>query len=107
MISGACCPLSGDEADSRWHRKKPVPGSPISDTIEEIKQPTRRIRLMANPQGGIPPQELGRSSGIVTNRDVSDQELLRRFLGHRDETAFAALLHRHGSIVWGVCRRML
>jgi RNA polymerase sigma factor (sigma-70 family) len=36
-----------------------------------------------------------------------DAELLRTFLRSRDEAAFAALLDRHGPMVWAVCRRML
>lgn len=39
--------------------------------------------------------------------DLCDHELLTRFLSHRDETAFTALVQRHGGIVWGVCRRLL
>jgi RNA polymerase sigma factor (sigma-70 family) len=37
----------------------------------------------------------------------SDAELLRQFVSHRDETAFAALLGRHGPLVLGVCRQVL
>jgi RNA polymerase sigma factor (sigma-70 family) len=36
-----------------------------------------------------------------------DEPLLRRFIQKRDETAFAALLDRHGPMVLGVCRRVL
>src|SRR5262249_58153110 len=38
---------------------------------------------------------------------LSDTELLRRFCAGREETAFAALMHRHGRMVWGVCRDVL
>jgi RNA polymerase sigma factor (sigma-70 family) len=37
----------------------------------------------------------------------SDRELLRRFTRDRDGQAFAALLRRHGPMVWGACRRIL
>ncbi|HTU23593.1 MAG TPA: sigma-70 family RNA polymerase sigma factor [Gemmataceae bacterium] len=39
--------------------------------------------------------------------DRSDAELLERFAVQRDEAAFEALLRRHGSLVWNVCRRIL
>src|SRR3954469_20719849 len=36
-----------------------------------------------------------------------DGELLGRFVDRRDEQALAALVDRHGPMVWGVCRRQL
>src|SRR5262249_2065020 len=36
-----------------------------------------------------------------------DEELLEQFVTQRDEAAFAALLRRHGPMVWGVCQRLL
>jgi RNA polymerase sigma factor (sigma-70 family) len=39
--------------------------------------------------------------------DLSDQELLARFLTSRDEAAFTALVERHGPMVLAVCRRVL
>jgi RNA polymerase sigma factor (sigma-70 family) len=49
-------------------------------------------------------------SAIGTPRDpvdLTDSELLERFVTVRDESAFAALVSRHGPMVLGVCRRLL
>src|SRR5262245_40113731 len=43
-------------------------------------------------------------AGLVT---ATDRELLRRFAHGKDEAAFAALVHRHGPMVLGTCRRVL
>jgi RNA polymerase sigma factor (sigma-70 family) len=37
----------------------------------------------------------------------SDHELVGQFLASHDETAFQAILHRHGPMVFRVCRRVL
>jgi RNA polymerase sigma factor (sigma-70 family) len=42
-----------------------------------------------------------------TFRDLSDRELLVCFVDQHDEAAFAALVERHGSMIFGVCRRVL
>jgi RNA polymerase sigma factor (sigma-70 family) len=39
--------------------------------------------------------------------DVTDAELLHRFTTERNDAAFAALVSRHGPMVFGVCRRVL
>jgi RNA polymerase sigma factor (sigma-70 family) len=48
-----------------------------------------------------------RQTAADAARDVADDRLLARFLAEHDETAFAVLLHRHGPMVWRVCRRAL
>jgi RNA polymerase sigma factor (sigma-70 family) len=39
--------------------------------------------------------------------DCSDAQLLGQFVERREEAAFAALVHRHGPMVLGVCNRVL
>src|SRR4051794_5375959 len=43
----------------------------------------------------------------VSSPTETDTELLERFVRHRDEAAFAALVERHGPMVRGACRRIL
>jgi RNA polymerase sigma factor (sigma-70 family) len=38
---------------------------------------------------------------------LTDGQLLGEYLSRRDEGALAALVKRHGPMVWGVCRRLL
>jgi RNA polymerase sigma factor (sigma-70 family) len=48
-----------------------------------------------------------RAAAILQAGAATDCQLLERFLSHRDEQAFEALVLRHGPMVWGVCRRAL
>ena len=52
-------------------------------------------------------QFLYKTCGIQEARDLADRELLEKFLTHKDENAFAALVERHGPMVFSVCRRVL
>jgi RNA polymerase sigma-70 factor (ECF subfamily) len=52
-------------------------------------------------------RDLGRSGQLRAALALPDDQLLERFVLLRDETAFKALLHRHGPLVFGVCRKFL
>jgi hypothetical protein len=39
--------------------------------------------------------------------ESTDEELLAAFVERRERAALEALIHRHGPMVFGVCRRML
>ena len=58
-----------------------------------------------NPAGAV--RRLLRLAGQSACAGPCDRELLERFVMDRSESAFAALLGRHGSMVLSVCRRYL
>jgi RNA polymerase sigma factor (sigma-70 family) len=47
------------------------------------------------------------TSAMRGTEPVSDRQLLHRFAEQRDESAFTALVHRYGPLVFGVGRRVL
>jgi len=52
-------------------------------------------------------REIGQAFRGGTVSGLSEDELLQRLLAHGDESAFEAIVLRHGPMVWGVCRRLL
>ncbi len=65
---------------------------------EDYKMPASRLSRVV--------QDLGRA--MLPGADAaSDGALLQGFIDRRDESAFAAIVRRHGALVWGVCRRVL
>jgi RNA polymerase sigma factor (sigma-70 family) len=50
---------------------------------------------------------LRRALHLSDGTEPTDAQLLARYVEHREDTAFAALVQRHGQMVFGVCRRAL
>jgi hypothetical protein len=61
---------------------------------------------MSSPHFGTALRRWLHSISGSTNGEASDGQLLERFVQQRDESAFAALVRRHGPLVHGVCGRL-
>src|SRR5438067_4681055 len=57
----------------------------------------RQNRLFQHLHAGLPEQV----------EAATDGQLLECYIARRDEASFAALVRRHGPMVWGVCCRLL
>src|SRR5438477_6418432 len=62
---------------------------------------------MAANQLSMVMQNLRRSMLLRDSVGLSDRQLLASFVSHREESAFEAIVRRHGPMVMGVCRRVL
>jgi RNA polymerase sigma factor (sigma-70 family) len=52
-------------------------------------------------------RHLRRTVLLPDEAGLTDGHLLEDYISRRNEAAFAALVRRHGPMVWGVCRRVL
>src|SRR5262249_54173497 len=66
-----------------------------------------RNRLMSTAQLNNVVCYLKRVSLVTHRAQVSDGDLLTRYLEHQDASAFEAIVRRHGPVVLAVCRQVL
>jgi RNA polymerase sigma factor (sigma-70 family) len=62
---------------------------------------------MADGQPGTVLRHICRLMVAERTRELTDAQLLQCFAAQREEDAFAALVQRHGRLVWRVCRNVL
>src|SRR5205823_241811 len=62
---------------------------------------------MAASQTSVVIQHLRRAVLLHDGAGLTDGQLLEDYISRREEAALAALVRRHGPMVWGVCRRVL
>src|SRR5437764_2815584 len=62
---------------------------------------------MTTASSGTILRNIHRLSLVPSAHELTDRELLRRFAEQQDQAAFAALVGRHGPLVWRVCRAAL
>src|SRR5579884_879234 len=82
-----------------------VPPPPVSGTMKEERGPSGEGSMTGNGVGHFL-RRFRTLAGCVPD-ERGDPYLLERFVTQRDQSAFAALLSRHGPMVLGVCRRAL
>jgi RNA polymerase sigma factor (sigma-70 family) len=62
---------------------------------------------MADGQLSVVLRHVHKLMGAQALEELTDGQLLERFISRQEEAAFAALVRRHGPMVLGVCRRVL
>ena len=62
---------------------------------------------MTRMHGGAAIRQIRLLFGEGTLAELSDAEILERYVSRREELAFEALVQRHGAMVLGVCRGIL
>jgi RNA polymerase sigma factor (sigma-70 family) len=87
--------------------QKMRPPEPLSALILVETHSQRESSLMATGPLGAVLGHLRQWAGAGDGGELTDAQLLERFARRHEEAAFAALVRRHGPMVWGVCRRLL
>src|SRR5579871_5270771 len=78
-----------------------------STIVQRVLPDLARDTSMTSPHFGRALRRWLHGLGSPTFGDASDGQLLERFVHQRDESAFAALVRRHGPLVLGVSGRIV
>src|SRR5262249_26019267 len=78
-----------------------------ADKRQSVGRIARRGKKMATGPMNSVIEHVRRAALLSDSARLSDGDLLRWFIEDHDQAAFAALVKRHGPMVWGVCRRLL
>src|SRR5262249_54094954 len=81
-----------------------APAPPGNTRVEAATQEARQMATSHRIEV-IP--HIRRAVLLRNGAGLTDGQLLESYLRSREEGAFAALVQRHGPMVWGVCRRLL
>src|SRR5262249_11326701 len=109
-------PRSPPDARSQSRARTAGPHCSRASSLIEFFKKAKPIHAPAARIGKGPPagRIIAMSSAAILRHlrslsvaEHTDRELLRAFALERDESAFAALVRRHGPLVLGVCRRLL
>src|SRR6516164_2520672 len=76
-------------------------------TLLPATEPRCKGSDMATTQISGVIQHIRRTVLLLDGAGLTDGQLLEDYISRRDEAALAALVRRHGPMVWGVCRRVL
>src|SRR5262249_50424274 len=92
----------------RRPRQKSVSNGPVRQVLKvKGERRSSRGKAMATGQMSEVMQHLRRAVLLRDGAGLTDGQLLEDYLRRQDEAALAALVRRHGPMVWGVCRRVL
>lgn len=83
----------------------------LPEVIQKGEASDSRLTGAAGPRETRPMRTISRDFrtlfGAGALGGLTDGQLLDRFLARREEAAFEEIVRRHGTMVWGVCRRIL
>ena len=99
--------LPGSYGSRDYTAGMPFTASPPSHEAAEPIRQRQRASVADQPERGRNGHRGASCEAAATPADVSDRDLLTRFLKQQDEAAFRTLMERHSRLVLGVALRTL